>query len=163
MKNEFDAWYWTFACPVVAGVCVALVGHDWISNGLMLGIGGAGALGAWRRTRHMAQWAVGGLTAIAGALLTLILEASMNGASADPSLPPVLISFVGGAIVSGVLHHQINRTQSAEGRALLNLVDALPTVDDLRRVEAALARLNAQPTPPSSWNQWWSSRPRRRR
>ena len=143
MKNEFDAWYWTFACPIVAGVCVALVGHDWISNGLML--------------------AVGGLTAIAGALLTLILEASMNGASADPSLLPVLISFVGGAIVSGVLHHQVNRTQSAEGRALLDLVDALPTVDDLRRVEAALARLNAQPTPPNSWNQCWRSRPRRRR
>lgn len=129
MKSEFDASYWTLMCPAIAVICVVSVGQDWISSGLLLGIGGAGALGAWRRTRHVALWGVGGLTAIAGALLALMLESSMNGASEDPSLLPVLIAFAGGAVVSGVLHHRVAKNQAANEQRLLERLEALPTTD----------------------------------
>lgn len=162
MKSEFDAYYWTLMCPVIAVICVVVVGHDWISSGLLLGIGGAGALGAWGRTRHMALWGVGGLTAIAGALLALILESSMNGASEDPSLLPLILSFAGGAVVSGVLHHRVAKTQAVHEQGLLDRLEALPTIDDFRLLEAALAGLDdRQRTASRTWTEWWRSRPSR--
>lgn len=163
VKRTFDSTYWSLIAAVVTGVAVWQVGTDLAANTLLGAAGGAAVLACWRSTQHLAQWLAGGVAAVSGALLTLGMEAAMNGAPDDPSTGPLILSFVGAAAVSGVLHNRIARGQAVRERELDELLASLPTAASLDEMERRLnAALEQTPRPRSdSWVAWWTARPRR--
>lgn len=161
VKSTFDSTYWSLVAAVVAGLAVWQVGTDWTTHTLLGVVGSAAVLACWQGTQHLAQWLAGGVAAISGALLTLVMEAAMNGAPEDQSTGPLVISFAGAAAVSGVLHNRIARGQAARERELDQVIISLPTSENLRELEHRLhAALNqASRTRHDSWRAWWAARP----
>lgn len=161
VKSKFDSTYWSLVAAVVAGLAVWQVGTGWTTRTLLGVVGGAAVLACWQGTQHLAQWLVGGVAAISGALLTLVMEAAMNGASEDPSTGPLVVAFAGAAAVSGVLHNRIARGQAARERELIQAIVSLPTSASLRESEDRLhAVLNQAPRRRhDSWRAWWAARP----
>jgi hypothetical protein len=162
VSNRVDAAFGSIVIIAFSILCIWLFGNDVVSNCLVLAAFGAGALGLWNRMRHFAVWLSGGVAAVSGAILTLILEASMNGATEDPSTFPVLLAFIVGAVVSAVLYSRVAHLQDRRDRDLDRLLSALPTVALLEELEQRLvaALEQAKPTQATSWRTWWRARPR---
>lgn len=164
VKTQFDSTYWSLVAVVLTGLAAWQIGTDVTTYTLLGTAGGATVLACWSGTQHLAQWLAGGVAAVSGALLTLVLEAAMNGAPDDPSTGPLVISFAGAAAVSGVLHNRVARGQAARERELDQLLVSLPTAASLSEMERRLnAALEEAPQPRAdSWRAWWKARPSRR-
>lgn len=164
VKGNFDSTYWSLVAVTMTGLAVWQIGADGATYTLLGTAGGAAVLACWRSTQHLAQWLSGGVAAVSGALLTLVLEAAMNGAPDDPSTGPLVVSFAGAAAVSGVLHNRIARGHAARERELDQLLVSLPTAASLSEMEQRLnAVLERAPQPrPGGWAAWWKARPSRR-
>lgn len=105
----------------------------------------------------------GGVAAVSGALLTLILDAAMSGSCEDPSTVPIVISFAGAASVSAVLHVRMTELQAERERHVDRALAALASRKDLAELEARLvARHETATDVHGSWRVWWRSRPRSR-
>lgn len=161
MKSRLDSLYWSTASVVVAALAVWQIGTDGATQTLLAATGATSTLACWRGTQHSAQWLAGGLAAVSGAILTLVLEAAMNGASDDPSTAPLLFSFVGAAAISGLLHNRIARAQAARDQVLDEVLAALPTAASLNELEQRLTAALEHSFPPrqDSWRTWWRARP----
>lgn len=160
MRTRVDSIYWSVVSVALTAFGVWHVGADLATETLLGAAGGAATLACWRRTEHLAQWLAGGVAAVSGALLTLVFEAAMNGASDDPSTAPLVFSFAGAAAVSGTLHNRIARTQAAREQELDRALAALPTSASLDELEQRLsAAMEESRTRPGSWRAWWRTRP----
>lgn len=138
-------------------------GPDLVTGSLAGATGIAAALGCWSRFQHVAHWLAGGVAAVSGALLTLILDAAMSGSSEDPSTVPIVISFAGAASVSAVLHVRMTELQAERERHVDRALAALASRKDLAELEARLvARHETATDVHGSWRVWWRSRPRSR-
>lgn len=164
MSSRFEAVVWTLALVALAVFGVGTLGNDLVSSALLVAACGAGALGFWELTRHFAMWLAGGVAAVSGAILTLVLEASMNGADEDPSSTPLLFAFFVGAVVSACLHNHAAQGQAQRDRELDRRLDALPTTEQLQELEQRLTAIYSSSEYPraSSWIAWWRGRPRKR-
>jgi hypothetical protein len=161
VKGKSDSTYWSLVAFMVTGLAVWQIGPDLTMDALLSAAGGAAILACWRGTRHVAQWLAGGVAAVSGALLTLVLDRAMSGAPEDPSTGPLIVSFVGAAAVSAVLHVRIATGHDARERELDQLLLSLPTAASLcemeRRLNAAVEE--AQQQRPDTWREWWKLRP----
>lgn len=164
MSKRFDAVCWTLALVGLAVVGVCTVGNDLVSSALMIAACGAGALGFWELTRHFAMWLAGGVAAVSGAIIALVLEASMNGANEDPSSTPLLFAFLVAAVVSALLHNHAAQVQTRRERELDRRLASLPTTEQLQEVEQRLTAIYSSSEYPraASWISWWRGRPCKR-
>lgn len=163
VKRKVDSTFWSLVAAVITGLAVWQVGTDPLVSTLLGTAGGTAALACWRSVQHLAQWLASGVAAVSGALLTLVMEAAMNGAPDDPSTGPIALSFAGAAAVSGALHNRIARGQAEREREMLQLLATLSTAAELNETERRLHAALEQPLPRSaSWWEWWTARPSKR-
>jgi hypothetical protein len=132
VKSTFDSVYWSCTWAVVTALGLWQVGTDMATDALLAAAGGAAVFACWKSTQHLAQWLAGGVAGISGALLTLAMEAAMNGAPHDPSTVSLVFSFAGAAAVSGVLHNRIAQAQAARDRELDKLLRYRPQPASVR-------------------------------
>jgi peptidoglycan/LPS O-acetylase OafA/YrhL len=159
--SKFDAIYWTVAIAVFGFFVMCKFGGDWVSRGMVLAAAGAGALGLWEPLRHVATWLSGGVAAVSGALLTLIIGSQVDGGTEDPATAALLVAFVASAAVSAVLRIRDAAKQARRERVIDERLAALPTADQVaelgRRLDAlSITREQAATV---SWIEWWRSRP----
>lgn len=161
VKSKLDSVVWSGAAVFLTVLGVWQAGTELATDTLLGAAGGAAVLACWQTTQHFAQWLAAGVAAVSGALLTLIMEAAMNGSPDDPSTGALVLSFAGAAAVSGVLHNRIAQAQVARDRELDQLLVTLPTAASVhemeQRIRAALEEAAASRA--ASWSAWWAARP----
>lgn len=161
VSTRVEAVFWPLALVALAVFGVCAVGNDLVSSALLIAACGAGALGFLELTRPFAMWLAGGVAAVSGAIITLVFEASMNGAKEDPPSTPLLFALLVAAVVSARLHNHAGRVQEERDRELDRRLAALPTTEQLREVEQRLMAISSSSEYPraSSWIAWWRGRP----